>query len=227
MNKLLLIITLFVSSFFIFNEDVKADVTIADGDIEKYITEDFLILRENAIDFAKENNYNYIFTYEPSYVKHYYFYFYDKNSTYSYRYLYAPRISIKNYIIYNASNKDNYDYYNEGTNYEFNLTGTIILDVSEDIYVPDSFNIIYNDLTYIVDENNKFVTCYDIYCDLNNIVEENPHQEEIDKVTNFYTMVIEKISYLAEEISNNYILLFTIGIFIVTFVFLLIFRRFL
>jgi len=57
--------------------------------------------------------------------------------------------------------------------------------------------------------------------------QENPNQEEIDKVTNFYTIVIKKIEYLANEISNNYILLFVIGIFIVTFLFLLIFRRFL
>lgn len=227
MKKLFIIMTLFISSFFLFNNKVKADVTIADGDIEKYITEDFLVLRETAINFAKENNYHYIFVYEPNYTFHYYFYFYDKNSTYSYRYLYAPRISIKNYVLYHASTKDNFKYNNSSSSYEFNMTASIILEVSEDIYIPDSFNITYNDLTYTVNESNKFVTYYDIYCDLNNIVEENPFEEEIEKVDNFYKIVMEKISYLASEFSNNYILLSIVGIFFIILIFEIVFRRYL
>ena len=59
MKKLLIIMTLFMSSFFLFcNKEVKADITISDTDIDTYITDDFLVMRDEVIN--QFTNYDYV-----------------------------------------------------------------------------------------------------------------------------------------------------------------------
>ena len=218
MKKLLIIMTLFMSSFFLFcRNEVKADMRkITDSDIETYITEDFLLAREKII----ARGWKYIFFYNAGDYKVFVFPSYSTLTLNSNQFKvtgvtwFRWRDSALSEVISNYS-------------YTFAYYDVTILDCSDDIYPTSSFSVTYNDITYSATTDKKMITVYDIYNEINNVPEENPHQEEIDKVTNFYTMVIEKIEYLANEISNNYILLFIIGIFIVTFVFLLIFRRFL
>lgn len=222
MKKLLIIITLFMSSFFLFcNKEVKADITISDTDIDTYITDDFLVMRDEVIN--QFTNYDYvIFTRsDNSYI----ILIFESTDTIT---LDISSISFKGHDWYTYSSSSfNLVFTNHSVNYNFNKIK--ILDSSRKLYFisSTSFNIIYKDLVYNVNNTEPFVTYYDIYCDIHENDHSNPHQEEIDKLSNFYTLVIQKLAYLAETIASNYIYLSIIVIFILIFVFLLIFRRFL
>lgn len=241
MKKLLIIITLFVSSFFLFcNKEVKAYEYIKEVDFS--IMEDVIALKE------KLN----IYVAEDSTLSDYYIIYFDqgtiayyvlKSSVDSLSFSYSSdSFSIK--IPSTMKSGTNLDVINPSSSvsskvfyiYSTNTyrTNSLILYTNLDLFHSSNHSIVYNyqNFSYVdsFSYGSKFNSLYDIYIiyqEYLGIEQENPHQEEIDKVTNFYTMVIEKIEYLANEISNNYIFLFVIGIFIVTFVFLLIFRRFL
>ena len=234
MKKLLIIITLFVSSFFLFcNKEVKAaEYTYDFSGQEQYINNDiYPLIKSKAIELLISNPdlYNkFIICY---YSNKYYIYLFNtdvnpyimlKDSYFIYDHGYS-------YTTYNSSDGINYSkkdlsYFSQKKSSEYYfLYNSSLLDVGS----FDKITLKLNDYTYEVLSSEEFIFLEDLYNKSLNVEQENPHQEEIDKVTNFYTMVIEKISYLAEQIANNYILLSIIGIFIVTFVFLLIFRRFL
>lgn len=242
MKKLLIIITLFVSSFFFISiEDAKAyDFT---KDVDFSLIDEVLLLKEKLDIFIETDT-----TYSD-----YYLIYYDCGNIYYYLLsidgstdLFTTSATSTRFVV-NANQS-----LNKGSNlinislsssvsnqkfyiYENNelLKNDIILYSNFDLkytYSNHTITYFYQDFSYIeiVIKDNKVNTLYDLYLEYNKqLIPENPHQEEIDKVTSFYTMVIEKIEYLANEISTNYILLFVIGIFIVTFIFLLIFRRFL
>lgn len=237
MKKLLIIITLFMSSFFLFcNKEVKAKEYIYDfSGKETLINNDiYPLVKAKAIELFN----SYSGTYNNYVIYH------NGGQTYgiaffnNYNNIDAKLMLFDSYYLFDYG----YDYLNyatsDGINYnkkslsnfpQKNSSSECILYWSSGLYVSYSFNKItlkLNDYSYEISSIDEFIFLEELYNKSLNIEEENPHQEEIDKVTNFYTMVIEKIEYLANEISNNYILLFIIGIFIVTFIFLLIFRRF-
>ena len=100
-----------------------------------------------------------------------------------------------------------------------------LLDSSFDIYYsPYSLNIIFRDHVYVVDSTTKLKTIYDLYLENGGIIP-NPHQEEIDILESFYTVVIDRLGYLAKEMSSNYIYLSIFAIFVFIFVIELIRRR--
>jgi len=243
MKKLLIIITLFVSSFFLFcNKDVKAYEYTKEVDFS--IMDDVLALKEN-LDIYIETDTTlsdyYFITYESSVI---YYYVLPVNGSID-LFTIVPTSSEfrinSNQSLKRGSNRTTIKPSSGVSNKTFYICSSsssyindIILYSNFDIkysVFESEHSITYNYQDFSYTENfvigNKISTLYDVYLIYSGTEQENPNQEEIDKVTNFYTIVIKKIEYLANEISNNYILLFVIGIFIVTFLFLLIFRRFL
>lgn len=242
MKKLLIIITLFVSSFFfICNKEVKAaEITISFEDYSLVNSEIFLEIKSQAEQLKESISFdNYLISY-IDYESTYYVQFFNKSP------LILTNVATDIYG-FSFDKMENYKYdpstsslvlFASFPNYIFaSVSKYFPLYSNVNVYFSYSSNI--GTFSYISPDYSKIGSSnyddgllpllYNICVDSGNCgsVNNNPHQEEIDNVTNFYTMIIEKIEYLANEISNNYILLFVIGIFIVTFVFLLIFRRFL
>ncbi len=203
-----LVITLFLvlsSFFFISIKEVKADVTVTDEDLSTYITEEILVMREKLID----RGYKYVTVYDKT----------DK--------------SYKNFILNNSSDSftitktklsfigvlwlrkdlssviDNYTM-------SYELSRFYVIDSSFDIFPTAEFNIIYNDLTFNVGPNNKYYTLYDIY-NLG-INPPDPHESEKQVIANFYTVCIDKLVYLGEQIVSNYVYLSMIVVLILVFI---------
>lgn len=251
MKKLLIIITLFVSSFFFISiEDVKA----YEHEFEinfSYLNEDFYTIKNLSEEFIKQDNtysdnfFIYLhgsslklytifmpldYTYEPSITIYKAYVYLNLNfSETAQRYiLSSDKLSLS--TSGTASSSFSYLYRTDKSTSNFiplyaNFDISMPLDTGSLItYKYDTFTT-----TNLADGMDKFKTLYMLNEEYSSFINNDSfiHQEEIDKVTNFYTMVIEKIEYLAEQIASNYILLSIIGIFIITFVFLLIFRRFL
>ena len=236
MKKLLLIITLFVSSFFLFcRNEVKASEVILDITFD-LIDDTFLNVKNLADEFLTTNtDYDtYIIVYKSGY-KVYFF----KNASASKVScnVYSGDLSCPLYKSYTA-----YSYYSSSstlggasTSSSFgtfdyaskfsNILYSTIPFIQSGGYSTDIINLNYQGNTKMVLYEETVPLVYDLYLEINSSEEEVP--EELENVTNFYLMVIEKINYLAEQIATNYVLLSIIGIFIIVFLFLLIFRRFL
>lgn len=213
MKRLFILFSVVISSFFIFNEDVKADITVTSSDIEKYITEDFLYKRDIVIDFAKKNNYEYFIVKDGVSIN---YYFYDFNTSVT---LSSSSFKLSSFYFYKLQSDNTFNlisYYQNGSSWS--VSSSLFLDMSQDLYSTNAFNIIYDNTTYVVNDSNPFMTYYDLYLLDNPIIEENPHQEEIDKIGSFYSICIDKIEYLVNEVVNNYIYLSMITIFILIFV---------
>lgn len=226
MKRLFMFFSLMISSFFLFNSHVSADVITTTDDVEKFITEDFLNKRNIVINFAKENNYDYLImtdlsnsNVDPDYIN---YYFFDENATIT---LTSTSIRISSFSLYKIYSDNVLTFihnYVNGSSYS--IKNTIILDSSRKIYSSDTFNIVYNDNTYVVDQENSYKTYYDLYM-LDKLIED-PHQDELDTLKSFYNICIEKIEYLSSQISYSYIYLSILAIFILIFVIELI-RRYL
>ena len=241
MKKLLIIMTLFMSSFFLFcHKEVKAS--------SYTFNLDFTLLNEkfNNVKNAVENYILTDTTYSDNYIIFYYkndYYVHllplgEENSSYFYY-----GIGLKLYISSSTPGRPFFssDYtkivniISGSSDYNYVYREMIPLYANYDIIMTsDTANstITYNyeDFTSINIANgtDKFKTLYMLYQEYNGLgeEEENPHKEELEKVGSFYNIVIEKLSYLGEVLVSNYIYLSIIVIFILIFVFLLIFRRF-
>lgn len=251
MKKLLIIMTLFLSSFFFLSlKEVKADEYNIEFDNFDYVGETFLEVKEAADQYINDssNTYTDYLIYISSGKFYYVAAFSSLSSDSSYCYLeyldhvsdyrmLCKAISIGKILEYKNGSLSNYSAVNPYSAVSYNpiltpkysnyfLYSTFDFIYTNTLDIDMSINIKHLDFTLKVNNGDKIHSMYEFYNLYNSPVEENPHQEEIDKVTNFYSMIIEKIGYLADQIVNNYILLFIIGIFILIFVFLLIFRRF-
>lgn len=227
MKKLLSIMTLCLCSFFfIFNEEVNAEDVFEVNysiDAETYINEDFYKLQKLAKEYAT-NNGLYYFIFGTSLYMTSSSELTSKGRTW-FEFTYNGFIcsyDLDTVSVTSCTQEQELNFAQSSTQLYKLLDSSVIF-----YYSPYELSINYKDLSYSVNSTNKVPTLYEIYLEENNIVPTDPHQEEINKINNFYTIVIEKIGYLADQIATNYILLFTIGIFILIFTFLLIFRRFL
>lgn len=251
MKKLFIIMTLFMSSFFLLSlKKVKAYELEVNLDFS-YIPED-LSTMINAVE-------NFIST-DETYSDNYMIY----RSTTSVRYCVVimpldyssqPHINVfSSYIqiLFNSSSSfSKFDFSSDFLNLIQNGTmvnkyNNVYAFNSATLYIPiySNFDILmkkdtslstitykYNDFTSTntADGVDKFKTLYALYQEYQNSIntEDPVHKEELIKVENFYKVIIEKLSYLAETIVSNYIYLSIIAIFMLIFVFKLIFRRFL
>lgn len=240
MKKLLIIITLFVSSFFLFSlENVKAYEYNVELDFS--LMEDTLSLKEKLDVFIEtDTTYSdYYFIYSDNGTIKYYIFLLDSSldnlkmivNNYAFGINYSGSLKFGSYLssisfnsgisnatlwMYNSNNTSTILYFN--FNIEYAVSGHTVT------YNYDDFS--YTE-TFVV--GNKLSNLYDVYLKYQEHLgnKELIHKEEIEKLGSFYTIVIEKLDYLVETIASNYIYLSIIVIFILIFVFLLIFRRFL
>ena len=242
MKKLLIIITLFVSSFFSFSFEALADtfsVTLNDSSFS-YLNEDFYTFRSLVQEYAETNDNYYLIFYEND---KYYVYFLSTenvkiedmvfvNNTFriylsnggSYtRFYYENNSLVVNGFGSGSVIRSLYDYSNNTFNYNYFLDSNF--NVSYVSVRNNIFSLQYKNLNIEVSSSSFFPSLYDVYLD--SLSSEDVHFAEKNILNNFYLIIIEKINYLSEIILNNYIFLSIIGIIILIFVFKLIFRRFL
>lgn len=232
MKKMFYALALIVSSFFLFNIEVKADneyvVTYPDNFLE-LINDNFFTVREYAISNL-DNEYPYYILLAERYSNNYFIYYYSYSDFISVgRSWFKNSSSDAKMILYYVNGRTPSVYNNNAITLTSD-TVYLVLDSNMNIfYDPYSLQINYLDKSYIVNSTNKFLTTYDIYKEVNGIGEEtdNTHDNELSIIQSFYEVSISKISYLAESISSNYIYLSIFGVFILIFVFELIFRRYL
>lgn len=238
MKKLFMIMTLFASSF-LFLGDVKAVELSFDLDFS-LINEDFYKIKNAAESFILEDTSfsdDYIIVYEDNRLfvaflplnhgSDYHCYF--SGSTF---YFFTSGSSLNRYYLPNDSLAS------LGTlssNYLRPYLKIQILYSNFDIkFRDDTQNVIlykYNDWStqdYAL-KSESFNTLYMNYLEYQDFIgsSDSVHEEELEKLSNFYTVVVDKIVYLSEVIVSNYIYLSIIVIFILVFLFKLIFRRFL
>lgn len=238
MKKLYIIITLFVSSFFLFNSDVKAEEYVCSEDRMSFINDNFLLYRQKVIDYSNFNNYQYIISYWEYGNKYITIFFTSSLDSFSIASRYEfnsntinnPSSIISNikYVEYYENELATADFSNieDRSSFSISFTNFLLFDLSFSIYyIGDSepFTFTCNNKSFIFDDNNKYLSLYDLY--LSNIPLDNSHQEEINKLESFYTLCIEKLSYLGDKIVSNYIYLSILAIFIFIFVVELIRRR--
>lgn len=254
MKKLLIIMTLFMSSFFLFcNKEVKAYELQYEVDLS-LLDDNFYTFKNAVEDFIKDDT-----IYSDKYI----IYKYGSNldmhavvlpldSTYNPNVIifssYLQSLFQSSGQVNRLSPSSNYTIATlSGTiSYYQNYTYTTATNLNSMRFIPlyANFDIImsqknqgstvtyiYNDFSTvnIADGVDTFKTLYIINKEYQEYVGNNDlvHREELEKVESFYIMVIEKLGYLAETITSNYIYLSIIVIFILTFIALLIFRRFL
>lgn len=239
MKKVYTTIFLFVSLFFFYSSGVKADTynfTIDSTNVD--IINDTFLQAKEAADIVVSSG------------KYMIFY---KNSKY-YRYSLTSEEIIVTFSTdnFSFSISDFNEYYYDGTQWVWNgyipgtktitlINNSSVLDYSLFVYTPMNFiysgdstiNITYKNYTETIDNGDTFPSLYNYYLNNSLVVPEEPeepeedtHVEEKQLLSNFYTLIIEKIVLLANSIAENYILLTVIGIFILIFLIYLI-RRYL
>lgn len=248
MKKLLIIITLFVSSFFFISlKETKAATTTQDiSDYSLVLSKDFINVQNLSSELFSTLDYqNYVILYNDS-IDSYVVWFFNNDyitfkGVYDLGYYYCISFTHIENVRYNYDSLTNELIFDSEFSYSpdyYTLRSVYFLYSTVDIrfkYYSQPGKFIYNipdfskSYTSESDNDSLVPTLYDICVDSGNCIisNNNPHQEELEKVESFYNVIIEKLSYLGEVLVSNYIYLSIIGIFIVTFVFLLIFRRFL
>lgn len=238
MKKVYLILTLFVASLFFYSNKVYAATYTYEVSEEtmSLINDDFFLFREKVLQYVEETN-------SPGYIiffrdnifeswvfnSDYWFFFTDGASSYDTRVSYTiknfKRVQIdenKNIkVISTTTSQQSWPFLRPDAVLHFYIDSNLPLTSR----LTDTFLLNYNDLTYTIEKSMEFPTLYQIYLDHNPPVEEEPVPEEITLLNNFYFSVIEKITILSNELSNNYIFLTIIGIIILIFISELIFRR--
>lgn len=236
MKKLLIIITLFISSFFLFfSKEVKASEVTLDISLD-LIDDTFLEVKRLSDEFLQNNSDydNYVIVYKSGYYVH----FFSDTSTNNiecgndssdvycivgkknWKYKYSTSSS----ALISQGTSSNFAGYEYDSKFN-NLLYSTIPFIYNRGYATDLLYLNYGGMTKTIVYEDTIPLVYDLYLELNSTEQEIP--TELESVTNFYTIVIEKISYLAEQVASNYILLSIIVIFILIFVFKLIFGRFL
>ncbi len=239
MKKLFIIMTFVISSFFLLSSNVKAlDVVIPD-DYLNLINEDLLEQEKEFKAYIESDDSlsnNYVIYFEDG---KYYFYSIGSSgsSTLNTQYL-SYSTNLRWWCTYRykrfSLNVDSFSGGSSGIGHGFlfydsdDFVSMILFSNIDLIYTSDEIiNLKYKDFTYEVKKNDIFPTLYDFYKKYNEFIGDDDlvHKEETEKVTSFYMLVIDKLLYLCDVISSNYIYLSIIVIFILIFIFRLIFRR--
>lgn len=235
MKKVLLTMILFISSFFLFNLNVNAatyDRNLTENDFS-LINDDFLDFRNQVLYFVGETK-NYIIYYESSQYKAI---ISDIDSSYSIEF------GGFNYNCwFKFNNFDLYIYKNKTLTFDSSITSSkqimaINSAASPSYFYLDSnlssitsttgsnyYYLKYNGSSYSLPW--KSASLYNIY--LKNFTPpeepepeepepEDSYIEEKNLLSSFYTVSIEKISYLANEFATNYIFLTILGVFVLIF----------
>lgn len=247
MKKILVFSFIVFSSFFLFCSNTLADTFNIEVDSSHfdYFNDDFYTFRDLLINKCSEDNsyyyifYNtsskrlesYVFSSAYSLVKDRYyssknnFHIIYGSSSYKKYYLSSGSLGLSGsgsgyqlYMIYDySSSNSSFNYY-------------LLLDSNNDNIFFESMygnniNLTYKTISYSISNRDKFPTLYEIYEKSLSI--SDPHLEEKKVLSDFYTLVIDKLLYLTNFIVSNYIYLSIICVFLLIYIFSLIKRRFL
>lgn len=221
MKKSLFIALFLVLSSFFFISIKEVEATEISFNINfDNINEDFFKVKSSAEDFMAKNNYQ-----EFVIVKKdlYYVYFFEDNfesvNCNVFDNDFAP------YVYYNQNEyKYNDVLLRTGSSsssfgpYDYSSFSNILYSTFTFIFKDSSNNLILNYANTSLQVNNldTIPLVYDLY--LKSLEVSDPHLGEKEVIANFYTICIEKIKYLGEQIVSNYIYLSMLVILILIFI---------
>lgn len=250
MKKLLIIMTLFASSFFLFFEDVKAyefefdvDLTLLDANfytfkntMDEFIKTDtiysdnYLILKYG----SSLNLYAVVLPLDSTYKVNV-----NVNETYLNMKLlssgslgrFIPSSDYTSYTISGTIGRNQNNVYGDTLELRFiPLYANFDILMTKDSYLS-TVTYKYNDFTTVntADGVDKFKTLYMINEEYQEYVgaADVAHEEELEKIDKFYSVVFDRLSYLAEVMVSNYIYLSIVVVMVLLLIFTTIFRRYL
>lgn len=210
-----LVITLFLvlsSFFFISINEVEAyEINIENLDM---INEEFFKLKELSEEYISSSSEydNFIIAKDDNRL---YSYIFKYNNSYS--------CSVNTNFLLRVNNKFNIaTLYNGKLN--FNGGGGLLYVRTLPYYSSLNFNLDsdstltlkFEDRYFEINPGEKLLTYYDVYKD--NQYFKDPHLGEKEVIANFYTICIDKLGYLGEQIVNNYVYLSMIVVLILVFI---------
>ena len=233
MKKLVLVLTIFLSSFFFINKVSAQDFTSNLTQAKLDLITSTAGVKECADSLMESNssytNYiviqwgssTYIFLNNTDNLP--YISFSNNHISISFRSSKSYKYSGSCSTITEANN-----YVNVLGIYEDSFTNFPLYSSSDIIFADtiynSNFTFNYTDFTYTVTASSttKAPTLYNLYCMINGISEEESQDNVIE---DFYSLLTAKIILLGNDFATNPILLAVLVIFIVIFLFELIFRR--
>ena len=220
-KSLLRALILVLSSFFLFSiNEVKADdpfIVDLSSEVLNSIDSEFFSVRDSVIEYANANSLNYLLF---RINEKYYVYFSEIDSFTSTGRSWLENTSVFfRYASYNlktfeleVSTKDNFHLLYSSSYLMYLLDSTINV-----YYSPYEVQINYNGSSYLVNSTTKFKTIYDLYLESGGDIPD-PHKSEKQLISNFYIICIDKIKFLANAVTSNYIYLSMIVVLILLFI---------
>lgn len=218
-----LVITLFLvlsSFFFISIKEVKADdpfIVDLSSDVLNSIDSEFFSVRNSVIEYANLNSLNYLlfrkndnfmiyFSKKDSFTSTGRSWFENKSESFSYASCSSENLELQ------FGTRDSYDITYSTSDLKYLLDSTMSV-----YYSPYEVQINYNGKSYLVNSTTKFKTIYDLYLESGGEAPD-PHKSEKQIIANFYTICIDKLGYLGEQIVSNYVYLSMIVVLILVFI---------
>ena len=214
-----LVITLFLvlsSFFFISIKEVKAEA------FYKVNISNFDFYNDNFLEFKRKTE-GYLSSTDYTYYNIYYYY----NANYYYACYFNSGMGFSTSLV--AELKEGYC----TKDFTSFLKERVVTYFSGNIYYypryivnsnyypkfSSSYVYIYNDFSYEMPGGSTFIFPYDFYLKYQeNIVPPDPHKSEKQIIANFYTICIDKLGYLGEQIVSNYVYLSMIVVLILVFI---------
>ena len=215
--------SLFFFSFSFVSAATTYNYTFTDNDFS-YINDDFLNIRTKTLDYINNSeNYNYYAISYDLQNNRYIAYIletkelsFDRVFGNSNQYYYVQaNSSVKRFVLEN----DNLTEIGPSSRFfVYVITDGVIsyynlLDFNFDVYPKQLFcnyiNLIlnYNDKNHVFLQEEKVPSLYDLYIEWKVGEKYDPHEEEKDVLLNFYNLVIEKIGFLVNMFTGNYVYL--------------------
>lgn len=236
-KSLFIALFLVLSSFFFISvKEVEAYEYSFDVDFS-LINDKFFLFKEKVDQFVKEDDSKYLDDYFIYYYdRNYYVIFFNINNTSYYDSLWF-RSSSSIYLKFNdkfsyvrySMNSNNNLIINGSKTYLFTdmytsfvpLYSTFSIDFMSSQCGVHKFTFTYNDWSYeYLSCDSSFKTLYDLKIIYDQSIKDLTliHKEEFSNISNFYTICIEKIKYLGEQITSNYIYLSMVVVLILIFI---------
>lgn len=209
------IVTLFLvlsSFFFISIKEVEAyEINIENLDM---INEEFFKLKEVSEEYISSSSEydNFIIAKDGNKL---YSYIFKYNNSYSCSAKTSFLLNVKNdYRIATLYNGELY--FNGGGNNLYVRTLPYYSSLNFNLDSNSTLTLKFEDRYFEINPGEKLLTYYDVYKD--NQYFKDPHLGEKEVIANFYTICIDKLGYLGEQIVSNYVYLSMIVVLILIFI---------
>lgn len=208
------------SFFFISIKEVKADdpfIVDFSSDVLNSIDSEFFSVRNSVIEYANLNSLNYLlfrkndnfmiyFSKKDSFTSTGRSWLENNSESFSYASCSSENLELK------FGTRDSYNIIYSTSDLKYLLDSTMSV-----YYSPHEVQINYNGKSYLVNSTTKFKTIYNLYLESGGEIPD-PHKSEKQIIANFYTICIDKLGYLGEQIVNNYVYLSMIVVLILVFI---------